>query len=548
MTRKRDPAAPERPSASIRSEPTIADLVRQREALETRLDFERLVAEISATLAGLTADAIDGALSQSLGRLGLFVGADRAQVSEVTDQSHLRVTHSWSTTGTEAVPIGTVWPAMIPGALKTVLSGKVFSFSRLEDLIDEDFAVDKKTFSEVGTRAHLSIPVAIGGEVLGVLTFGVLSGPREWPDQVVERLKLVAEVFGNAIARRDSERKLRSTLLEVEGLKNRLLAETRYLEKEVRATGDFEELVGGSDPIRNILRQVEQVAPTDATILILGETGTGKELVARTLHRMSSRSARPMVTVNCATLPATLIESELFGHERGAFTGAVKRKVGRFEVADGGTIFLDEIGDLPLDLQSKLLRVLQDGEFERLGSTETLKVDVRVIAATNHNLIEAIDEGGFRADLYYRLRVIPIEMPALRDRRDDIPLLVWHFVRRHQLRMNKTIRRIPNDITKAMMNYDWPGNVRELANVIERAVILTQGDTLMVDEAFTRSLVPAAVGPKPRGLRDVERAHIVEVLERCSWKVKGRDNAAERLGLNPSTLRARMKRLGIERP
>ncbi len=529
----------------------ISDLIREREIIEARLDFERLIADISGTLAGLPADAIDGALSQALGQLGLFVGADRALISEDTAQSYFRVTHSWSTTGVEAMLVGSVWAAMAPGVLKTLLSGRVFSYSRPEELsvlADEDFAVDKKTFSDAETKAHLSIPIKIGGYIIGVLSFGVLSGPHLWPSVIVERLRLLAEVFGNALARRDSERKLRSTLLEVEGLKNRLLAETRYLEKQAAATGDYEELVGCSDAIRHVLHQVEQVAPTDASILILGETGTGKELVARTLHRMSSRSDRAMVKVNCATLPATLIESELFGHERGAFTGAVRRKVGRFEMADGSTIFLDEIGDLPLDLQSKLLRVLQEGEFERLGSTGTITVDARVIAATNRNLIEAIDEGSFRADLYYRLHVIPIELPPLRDRRDDIPLLVWHFVRRHQLKMNKTIRRIPNVITKAMLRYDWPGNVRELSNVVERAVILTQGDTLMVDEIFTRDLLPAPVEPKPQGLRDVERGHIIEILKACGWKVKGHDNAAERLGLNPSTLRARMKKLGIVRP
>ncbi|RLE30435.1 MAG: Fis family transcriptional regulator [Acidobacteria bacterium] len=529
----------------------ISELAQKRKAMEARLDFEQMVAEISGTMAGLRADAIDGALSQALGQLGLFVGAGRALISEVTEQSQFRITHSWSATGIEAMLVGSVWAAMAPGILKTLLNGKTFCVSRPEEIAalpDEDFAVDKRSLREAGTTAHLSIPIKIGGQVIGVLSFGVLSGPHLWPSPIVDRLKVLAEVFGNAFTRRDSERKLRSTLIEVEALKNRLLAETCYLEKEAAETGDYEELVGSSKAIRHVLHEVEQVAPTDASILILGETGTGKELIARTLHRMSSRSDRPMVRVNCATLPATLIESELFGHERGAFTGAVKRKVGRFEVADGGTIFLDEIGDLPLDLQSKLLRVLQEGEFERLGSTATITVDVRVIAATNRNLIEAIDEGSFRADLYYRLHVVPIEMPPLRDRRDDIPLLVWHFVRRHQLRMHKTIRRIPNDITKAMLHYDWPGNVRELANVVERAVILTRGDTLMVDESFTRGLLPAPLEPKPQDLRGVEREHIIEVLERCGWKVKGRDNAAERLGLNPSTLRARMKKLGIERP
>jgi formate hydrogenlyase transcriptional activator len=381
-----------------------------------------------------------------------------------------------------------------------------------------------------------------------VLTFGLLSGPRDWPEAQVDRLRLMAQVFGNALTRRDAERELQSTLAEVQGLRQRLLAESRYLEKEIAETGRFEEIIGESDTIRAIFHQVEQVAPTDATILILGETGTGKELIARTVHRSSARSHRPLVKVNCATLPSALIESELFGHERGAFTGAVKRKIGRFEVADGGTIFLDEIGDLPLDLQAKLLRVLQDGEFERLGSLETQRVDVRVIAATNRDLLQAIEAGGFRADLYYRLRVVPIELSPLRERPDDIPLLAWHFVRRHQTAMNKTIRRIPSKITEAMRRYEWPGNVRELANVMERAVILTKGETLVVDEAFVGKQAPSSTDAGSDDLQAVERSHIIGTLERCGWKVKGIGNAAERLGLNPSTLRARMKKLGIDRP
>jgi len=512
------------------------------------LGLERLVGDLSARFAGLVADEIDDVLLESLAALGEFFAADRIQLSEITRDSEVRVTHSWSRPGVDPVPVGTMWAAMIPGALKTVLAGEFFSFSHIDELINGEFAVDRQTFLEVGTKAHLSVPVEVGGEILGVLTFGVLSGPREWPEEQVDRLRLLAQVFGNALTRRDAERQLQSTLAEVQSLKQRLLAESRYLEKEIAETGRFEEIIGENAAMRAIFHQVEQVAPTDATILVLGETGTGKELIARTVHRMSTRSNRPLVKVNCATLPSTLIESELFGHERGAFTGAMKRKIGRFEVADGGTIFLDEIGDLPLELQAKLLRVLQDGEFERLGSTETLTADVRVVAATNRDLLQAIEDGVFRADLYYRLRVVPIELPPLRHRREDIPLLAWHFVRHHQAGMNKTIRRIPNEVSKAMQSYEWPGNVRELANVIERAVILTKGETLMVDETFVREQAAAHLDNGGDDLQSVERAHIIGTLEKCGWKVKGNGNAAERLGLNPSTLRARMKKLGITRP
>ncbi len=515
---------------------------------DQKIGFERLVGDLSARFAGLLAEEIDDVLLDSLASLGGFFQADRVQLSEITRNSKVRVTHSWSRAGVEAVPEGTMWAAMIPGALKRVLAGEVFSFSHIDKLTDERFAVDRQTFLEVGTIAHLSIPVEVAGKILGVLTFGVLSGPREWHDVQLDRLRLMAQVFGNALTRRDAERELQTSLADVQNLKQRLLAESRYLEKEIAETGRFEEIIGESSSMRAIFHQVEQVAPTGATILILGETGTGKELIARTMHRLSTRNNRPLVKVNCATLPSALIESELFGHERGAFTGAVKRKIGRFEVADGGTIFLDEIGDLPPDLQAKLLRVLQDGEFERLGSNETQTVDVRVVAATNRNLLASIEDGSFRADLYYRLRVVPIELPPLRERREDIPLLAWHFVRLHQAAMNKTIRRIPNKVSKAMRAYEWPGNVRELANVIERAVIFTKGETLVVEEGFVTE--HAALPPESGGddLQSVERAHIVDTLGKCGWKVKGRGNAAERLGLNPSTLRARMKKLGIDRP
>jgi transcriptional regulator with GAF, ATPase, and Fis domain len=298
---------------------------------------------------------------------------------------------------------------------------------------------------------------------------------------------------------------------------------------------------------------VDQVGPTDSTVLILGETGTGKGLVARWIHRQSGRKDRPLVTVNCAALPATLIESELFGHEKGAFTGAVDRKIGRFELADGGTIFLDELGDLPLELQAKLLRVLQDHEFERLGSSTTRTVDTRVIAATNRDLDLLIEQGAFRADLYYRLGVFPIRIPPLRERRSDIPLLVWFFITNLQIRFGKTFETVPARVMDALIAYDWPGNVRELRNIVERAMILSPGARLELDDTFpgrgrTKRDNARTRKRKSENLKDVEREHIVRVLEECGWKVRGKDGAAERLGLKRSTLQSRMKRLGIQRP
>jgi formate hydrogenlyase transcriptional activator len=324
-----------------------------------------------------------------------------------------------------------------------------------------------------------------------------------------------------------------------------LKLETVYLQEEIEIEHNFGEIVGSSPAIRSVFHQVEQVAGTDSTVLITGETGTGKELVARAIHRGSKRSDRVLVKVNCAALSAGLIESELFGHERGAFTGALARRIGRFELANGGTIFLDEIGDLPGDLQAKLLRVLQEGEFERVGGTQTINVDVRVIAATNRDLEKAVEEGRFRPDLYYRLRVFPLHVPPLRDRPQDIPLLVTFFARKYAEKLGKRLA-VPQDTLEALVSYSWPGNVRELANAIERAVILSRGNNLDLADRDLQRRAPAKV-EHPVTLNDVQRQHITAVLQRSGWRVSGPNGAARILGVKPTTLRARMKKLGVER-
>ena len=311
----------------------------------------------------------------------------------------------------------------------------------------------------------------------------------------------------------------------------------------------FEGIVGWSPVLQNVLRLVDMVAPGTSTVLLLGETGTGKELVARAIHNRSGRKDRGFVKLNCAAIPHGLLESELFGHERGAFTGAVSQKVGRLEVADRGSLFLDEIGDIPLELQPKLLRVLQEREFERLGSTRTKKVDVRIVAATHRDLEEMIQEKQFRTDLYYRLNVFPISIPPLRERPEDIPLLVQHFVREAARRMNKTIDAIPSAAMEALMQYRWPGNIRELENVIERAVILSPGSVLRVPVRDLRSrIAPGHANEEPHTIADVEREHIRAVLQETRWVLSGPRGAATRLGLNRSTLYFRMKKLGIVRP
>ncbi|MGA7878235.1 MAG: sigma 54-interacting transcriptional regulator, partial [Desulfoferrobacter sp.] len=345
-------------------------------------------------------------------------------------------------------------------------------------------------------------------------------------------------------ARKDMESRLRLQLEEIERLKLQLEQENIFLRDEIMLQHRHEEIVGRSPAMKKVLAQAEQVAGTDATVLLQGETGTGKELLARTIHRLSPRKDRPMVTVNCASLPPTLIETELFGREKGAYTGAMTRMAGRFELADRSTLFLDEIGELPLDLQTKLLRVLEEGRFERLGSTKSLQVDVRVIAATNRNLAQEVAAGRFRKDLYYRLNVFPISILPLRERSEDIPPLVWAFVKQYEKKMGKRIDLISHKSMEAMLRYPWPGNARELRNIVEHAMITSSGRKLhlrLPDEAFGDISTSGS-------LEDVERAHVLRVLAETGWRIAGKGGAAEILGMKRTTLLSKMKKLAIKRP
>jgi transcriptional regulator with GAF, ATPase, and Fis domain len=347
--------------------------------------------------------------------------------------------------------------------------------------------------------------------------------------------------------RKRMEEDLKKGLMEIERLKLQLEKENLYLREELRTEQGHEKIVGESKAIKTTILRCKQVSNTTATVLLLGETGTGKGMVADAIHQMSDRRDRPMVTVNCASLPGNLIESELFGRERGAFTGAEARRAGRFEVADGGTIFLDEIGEMPLELQPKLLRILQDGEFERLGSSKTIKVDVRVIAATSRDLMNDVRHGRFRQDLFYRLNVFPITIPPLRERAEDIPLLANHFVQKHARKLGKRIEGIPSETIEMLLQYDWPGNVRELDHVIERAVIICAETVLRISEKLSN--IPAQSRTNAdREMVAVEREHIQKVLAETRWRIEGPAGAAAILNLKPSTLRFRIKKLGIKRP
>ena len=356
-------------------------------------------------------------------------------------------------------------------------------------------------------------------------------------------------VVGQALdisAQKKTERRLKEKVHEIEKLRELLEAENIYLHKEIEQDFDQKGIVGNSKTLKSVLFRAQKVAPLDTTVLIEGETGTGKELIAMAIHRQSRRKGKPLIKVNCANFPSTLIESELFGHEKGAFTGADKKKIGWFELANGGTLFLDEIGELPLDLQTKLLQVLQTGDFHRLGGTKTIKVDVRIIAATNRNLDDMVQAGRFRNDLFYRLHIFPITVPPLRERKSDIPLLVRHFVKIFNRKLGKNVSKIPAKIMRRLENYSWPGNIRELENVIERAVILSPSETLLVE-----NLTPGT-GRKPTekwpSLVEYEREYILRVLEKTYWRVEGPKGAARILDMNPETLRSRMRKLGVKRP
>jgi formate hydrogenlyase transcriptional activator len=409
----------------------------------------------------------------------------------------------------------------------------------------KDFIAKPFDLVEAKTRIHNMLEVRLLYKKIADYSKDLEQTVRERTGELTEsNLQLREEIQ----ERRRVEESLREANTEINQLKDRLEAENSYLQQEVGSQYNFGEIIGQSAILGEVFLRVEQVAPMDATVLLTGETGTGKGVVARAIHSSSSRKERPLITVNCTTLPAALVESELFGREKGAFTGADTRQIGRFELADGGTIFLDEIGEMPLALQCKLLRVLQDGEFERLGSSRTIKTNVRIIAATNRVLEQEVREGKFREDLYYRLNVFPITMPPLRERSEDIKLLVDHFVAKFNKKIGKKIKTVSKGTLSALQQYYWPGNVRELESVVERAVITSQGSALQVldrFETFRKKSEPA--GQSVQDLIALEKDLIKSALQKTSWRIEGINGAAQLIGLNPSTLRFRMRKYGIAR-
>ena len=521
----------------------LADATGRRPRVEVgeRLRFESLIIDLAAGFISIDPERVDQAIEDSLRRIVEALGLDRSTLFQRSGED-LVVTHSWAGPGQDPFP--KVWGrADLPWSYMQVMSGEKIVFSRLDDL-PEEAAVDKALIQRLGPRSNATMPLVAGGEVLGALAFGSMRTERTWSPAVLDRLCTVAHMVCAVLARRHMDQQLRAALAEVQELRERLERENRFLRQQTRSAIGMPRIVGQSRAIQRTLSLVERVAPTDAVALIMGETGVGKELVAEAIHARSTRADRPIIKLNCAALPATLVEAELFGREKGAYTGALSRQVGRFELAHGSTLFLDEVCELPLELQAKLLRVLQEGEFERLGSPRTIRVDVRVIAATNRDLEQAVADGRFRNDLYFRLAVFPIVVPPLRERPEDIPVLVHTIVTEIGGKMGKRFEAIDVSSLRDLQRYTWPGNVRELRNVVERAIILSGEPVLRIDPPERRGTATA----ESLALEDVERLHIVRVLEQASWRVRGLQGAATLLGLPPTTLETRMAKLGIRRP
>ncbi len=481
----------------------------------------------------LERDELFGALASCLRNL---LETDHFGIELPIDGNKLQG-HLLTPRGTGAEP---THPTVLPAkgtACDWVIQNRRWYVSSSRDELRDRFPITFDVMSQKRMESLCALPLATGERCLGALFFMAArkdaygSLRRGLLDQVASA---VAVALDGCLAHE-----------EVRRLRDRLAAENAYLQEEIRAEHNFVEIVGNSLSLRAVLRQVEQVAPTDSTVLLFGETGTGKELVARAIHNRSARKNRPLVKVNCGAISAGLVESELFGHVKGAFTGALANRDGRFKVADGGTIFLDEVGDLPPDTQVKLLRVLQEQEFEPIGSDKSVKVDVRIIAATNRNLDEAVRAGKFRPDLLYRLNVFPIQVPPLRERAGDVPLLVTLFVQNFSKKLGRKVTQVSEDTMRRLISYAWPGNIRELQNVVERAVILSTGNVLTLDQQFQPTAPDSGA---TASLKDAERRHIESVLGQAGWVIEGDHGAAKLLKLHPNTLRSRMKKLGILRP
>jgi formate hydrogenlyase transcriptional activator len=653
----------------LKEEPMDSAQVGKTRALA---QFATLISDLSARFINLLPDQVDTAIERALGELRESFEIDRCGLLEVSSNTRdVHISHSSYGPGVPEVPRKSNLEQLFPWCYRRLVEeGRCCVYSNLMDMPLEADG-DRQIFQASGVQSILMIPLFVTGEVRFILAANSFRYDRQWSEEYISQLRLLGEIFINALERKKSEielqegkerlnsaidvadlafydinswegpvffdnrfqqligippqevhhigdfwfehvhpddrelvfearqkihsgqvnrisleyrychpergvrwlshvskviggdiekgnprvigvvqditerkemeTKLKSQLHEIEMLKQQLEQENLYLREETKLTASFENLDGSSAALKRVMTQAQQVAATNSTVLILGETGTGKELIAQAIHNLSPRKKRVLVKVNCASLPAALIESELFGREKGAYTGAMTSQIGRFELANGSTLFLDEIGEMSLEVQAKLLRILQEGEFERLGSPKTVRVDVRVIAATNRDLLEEVQKGRFREDLYYRLKVFPIEMPPLRERTEDIPALVGAFIREFSEKMGKNVYRLPKGAIEAMQRYHWPGNIRELRNLIEQAFIISEGEILRINVPQGPVNGHSAI----QTLEKMEYQHILRALEKCQGHIKGPQGAAQLLGLNPSTLYSKMKKMGI---
>ncbi len=525
---------------------SVADITERRRlaadgraAVEERRAFERMVADLSGQFVNLPLERIDATIHEALRRVSEARDIDRSTLYELSDDRALVEVVSWA--ASDATPPA---PALsgerFSWTFEQCLSGRQVSFASVAELSD---VADVGAYRAAGMRSALMIPLSVAGRIAGALAFYTVRHERAWSGDV-HHLRVIASVFAQVLARRSSDRALRKAIDDVERLKRDLEVENVQLRTQARTWLPPSAVVGQSDAVRRVMEQIHHVAATDSTVLLLGETGTGKELFAAQIHELGPRRQRAMVRTNCAAIPSTLIESELFGREKGAFTGALARQIGRFELASGSTLFLDEIGDLPADVQVKLLRVLEEGQLERLGSSQPLKVDCRIVAATHRNLEGLVAAGSFREDLYYRLNVFPIRVPPLRERAEDISMLAWRFIDEFSKTFGKRVESIAPESLAALARHSWPGNIRELRNVIERAMITATGPCLTITLP-SKSRSPATHSSR---LIDVEREHISGVLDSTGWRIRGSGGAAEQLGLKPTTLETRLHKLGLKRP
>lgn len=510
-------------------------------ALDQQLDFERFIGELTTQFINLPPSQIVEAITTGLRRSCEHLSMERGTLYRV-DADHVPF---WPVSASVAgvAPIHAPLPVKerFPWSLDRILAGDVVSFSTPNDV---PCAVDRANYEAARIKSAIVAPLQVEGRVAGAITFSATQMARPWLPALTNCIRVIASSFLQALARVQRDEAMRATAEETRRLKQQLHERRLSARLVVRDQSRPTRVVGQSDALREVLEKIRQVGAMDSTVLLLGETGTGKELLASQIHEASNRKTRQMIRVNCAAIPTTLIESELFGRERGAFTGSLSRQIGRFEMADRSTLFLDEVGDLPSEVQVKLLRVLEERKFERLGSPRSIAIDTRIIAATHRKLDQLMAEGKFREDLYYRLSVFPVQVPPLRERLEDVPLLVWRFVEEYSRSFGKNIESIDADSLAALQDYSWPGNIRELRNVVERAMIVATGPRLTI------SPPPASASALKRSqkLIDVEKEHIRNVVESTGWRIRGVGGAAERLGLRPTTLETRMAKLGLKRP